>query len=57
MILTDDFLQEKIYKEYLHLGKSEFYSGFSHGTLVENNFTQTTGIKSCNEESEFTCLK
>ena len=53
MILTNDFLQKKIYKENLHLGKSEFYSGLSHGRLVENNFTQTSGIKSCNDESAF----
>jgi len=53
MILTNDFLQEKIYKERLHLGKDEFYSGLSHAMLNEKNVMQRTGIRSCNDESKF----
>ena len=55
MILTNDFLQEKIYKNQVHLGKEEFsdefYSGFSHAMLVEKKMTEKTFIKSCNVES------
>ena len=53
MIPTNDFLQEHIYKHRLHLAVDEFYSGFSHATLVEKNLTKRTGIRSCNIEREF----
>ena len=50
MIPTNDFLQEQIYSRKLHLGKNEFYSGFSHGELEK--MKQKTGIRSCNIERE-----